>query len=149
MIVSFLSGGLLEIYFEFICAFNQKLGFLLFHILIGPATSRDRRGQTLFPCTPHRVGGRGHGVAVRSRSLNKHDQCPLHLPEKVFIVRKCPADAPLTSQPCSFGMDSPPSMRLIMSRETPHFIHSAYMLRPQASRKSCKRRGSLSRMRSA
>jgi hypothetical protein len=50
---------------------------------------------------------------------------------------------------CSVGMDSPPSMRLIMSRETPHFIHSAYMLRPQASRSSWSRRGNLSRMRSA
>lgn len=31
------------------------------------------------------------------------------------------------------GMDSPPSMRLIMSRETPHFRHRPNMLSPQPS----------------
>ena len=35
------------------------------------------------------------------------------------------------------GMDSPRSMRLIMSRETPHLSHSAYMLMPCPSRNSC------------
>ena len=47
------------------------------------------------------------------------------------------------------GLAVPRSALPILSREMPLTCSSAYMLMPQPSRSSCKRRGNRSRMRSA